>query len=346
MAGTGPRDEFVECAARPGVKPKGKLFRKQLLHWGEFVHPNLPSRKIKVDQDFADRLITNFSNGVCDIVQVPIVDAKNHHSEDPLRNMGEVIDLETDEKGIYALIDARKEEYASELGKTLIGASAMMNLDYTDTKTGEKVGPTLLHLAITNRPYITGLDSFDEVIAASADTSDEATVLLGAVGDEESDMPMSKDQMIEALRDEYDIDVDALLEMSAEREEMASLSNVLGSEELTLTDVADAVLELSQKNSEQEQVIGALIEERNELRLSAAEDEIDSLVHQGRILPKQRDRMLRLSMEDREAFEELLPDESLVSLSEEGVTTHQSTNSKSAEDEISRLIALSSGSTK
>jgi hypothetical protein len=163
MAGTGPRDEFVECAARPGVKPKGKLFRKQLLHWGEFAHPNLPGKKITVDEAFADKLITNFSRGVCDIVQVPIVDDKNKHTEDPLRNIGEVIDLERDDKGIYALVDARSEKYASELGKTLIGASAMMNLDYTDTKTGEKVGPTLLHMAITNRPYITGLDAFDEV---------------------------------------------------------------------------------------------------------------------------------------------------------------------------------------
>jgi len=134
MAGTGRRDEFVECAARPGVTPKGRLFRKQVLHWGEFLHPNLPGKKIKVDKEFADKLIANFSNGACDIVQVPIVDGKNHHTEDPLRNIGEVVGLETDDKGIYAVIDARKQ--ADELGKTLIGASAFMNLDYEDKRTG------------------------------------------------------------------------------------------------------------------------------------------------------------------------------------------------------------------
>lgn len=350
MAGTGPRDEFVECAARPGVKPKGRLFRKQLLHWGEFVHPNLPGQKINVDDAFADRLIANFSAGVCDIVQVPIVDAKNHHTEDPLRNMGEVVDLEKTDKGIYAVIDARKDEYAAELGKTLIGASAMMNLDYTDTRTGQKVGPTLLHMAVTNRPYITGLDSFDEVIAASADTSDEATVLLGAADDEETEMPMTADEMIAALKADHGIDVLALTAAAEQTVEqtanLTALSSALGGEELTVTDVAEAVLELSAKNTEQETVIAGLVAERDALRLSAAEEEIDRLVHEGRILPKQRDRMLSLSMNDRETFEDLLPDTSLVSLSEEGVTTFQSTNSKTAEDEIKRLLGLVHGTSE
>jgi hypothetical protein len=343
MAGTGPRDEFVECA-RAGVKPKGKLFRKQVLHWGDFVHPNLPGSKITVDEAFADKLITNFSRGVCDIVQVPIVDGGNKHTEDPLRNVGEVIDLERDEKGIYALIDARRPEYAAELGKTLIGASAMMNLDYTDTKTGEKVGPTLLHMAITNRPYITGLDAFDEVIAASADTSDEDTVLLGAADIEETNMPMTRDEMIAALKANHDIDVEALIESSVDGQELATLSSALGADvELSVGDVAEAVLELSAKNTEQAVQIETLMDERNTLKLSAAEGEIDVLVREGRILPKQRNRMLRLSMEDREAFEELLPETSLVSLSEDGVTTHESTNSKSAEAEIDRLVNLASG---
>jgi hypothetical protein len=48
-------------------------------------------------------------------------------------------------------------------------------------------------------------------------------------------------------------------------------------------------------------------------------------------------------MEDREAFEDILPDESLVSLSEEGVTTFESTHSKNNEDEIARILALSTG---
>lgn len=337
MAGTGPRDEFVECAARPGVTPKGRLFRKQLLHWGTFQHPNLPGQKINVDRPFADKLIANFAAGACDIVQVPIVDSKNKHSEDPLRNVGEVVDLETDDKGVYAIIDARKAEYADELGKTLIGASAMMNLDYTDTKTGQKVGPTLLHLAITNRPYITGLDAFNEVIAASADTPSETTVLLGAADPEEQ--PMTKDELIAALLADHGIDVESLLEAREAQTELAALSNALGSEDLSISDLADTMIALSEKSTEQADMIVALTDERDALKMSVLEDEVDGYVTQGRILPKQRERMLRLAMEDRETFDDLLPDDALVSLSEDGVTTHEST-SRDAESEIARFVAI------
>lgn len=341
------RDDFVECAARKGVTPKGKLYRKQILHMGSFTHPNLPGKKITVDEDFARKLVTNFSNGTCDIVQVPIVDGANKHVEDPLRNVGEVIDLDYDEKGVYAYVDARKAEYADELGKTLIGASAMMNLDYTDTRTGDKVGPTLLHVAITNRPYITNLSGFDEVIAASADTSDE-TVLLGAADDEETEMP-TLEEMLAALKEEHGIDVTALQEQAASADELASLSNVLGDEEtdgpLTLHDVAEAVLELSQTNTAQAEQIETLVAERDAARLSNAETEIDTLISEGRILPKQRETMLSLSMTARETFESLLPDEAIVSLSEDGVTTYEDTRGKGAEDETARLIALANGST-
>lgn len=334
MAGTGT-DAFVELSApRPGLKSKvqGKLYRKQILHLGEFQHPKVPGKKIKVDENFAQTLVRNFQNGVS-IVQAPIVDGNNKHTEDPDRNLGEVIDLDYDEKGVYAYLDARDSTRADKLGKTLIGASAMMNLDYEDTRTGERVGPTLLHMAVTNRPYITNLSPFEEVVGLSVDTSNEETVLLGAAELEEDDMPKSREELIAELKSAHGIDVDALLENGM------ALSNVLGSEsDLTVTDVAEAVLELSQTNAAQQEQIAALLAQNAEHRLSQATDEVDRLITEGRILPKQRDRMISLSMDDREVFEDLLPDTSLISLSEEGVTTHEVTTKVT--DEINRYLAL------
>lgn len=341
FAGTG-NDEFVECAARAGLKPKGRTFKKQILHFGSFAHPSLPGKKVVVDDKFADDLIRNFSDGVCDIVQVPIVDGQNKHTEDPNRNIGAVVDLTKDEKGIYAIIDARDNAYADKLGKTLIGASAMLNLNYTDTRTGARVGPTLLHTAITNRPYITKLDDFEEIVLSHADTSQEETVLLGAATTklENTSMPMTKEEMIAALKAEHGIDVDALV---TSHEETAALSNVLGEETVSMKDVAEAVLELSHKNEEQSAQIAALVEDNNTLKLSAAGAEIDSLIKAGRILPKQRDTMLRLSVEDRETFDALLPEESIVELSESGVTTHQDTKSDKVIADLQRYHAMARG---
>lgn len=332
MAGTGS-DAFVELAAgRPGLKAKtqGRLFRKQILHMGAFQHPKVPGKKIQVDEEFARTLVRNFQNGMS-IVQVPIVGGDNKHTEDPTRNVGEVIDLDYDEKGVYAYLDARNEEHAKNLGKTLIGASAMMHLDYEDTNTGEHVGPTLLHMAVTNRPYITKLAPFEEVVGLSADTSGEETILLGAVGNEEDDMPKTRDELVAELKSAHGIDVDELLTQS-KNNDLTALSNVLG-EDLTVTDVAEAVVELSAKNADQATLIASLLEEQEAVRTERATAEVDALIRQGRVLPKQRNTMISLSMSDRDTFDALVPDESIVSLSEFGVTTHEVTNSQTSEVE-------------
>ena len=120
----------------------------------------------------------NFDAGVCDIVQVPLANDKNEHSEDPLKNAGEVIGVEREGSKVYDLIDIRDPEIAQRIAdKRILGASAFLSLDYTDTSSGQKAGPALLHHCLTNRPYVTGLDDYEEVIAASAAGAGEVLVL-------------------------------------------------------------------------------------------------------------------------------------------------------------------------
>jgi NADH dehydrogenase/NADH:ubiquinone oxidoreductase subunit G len=364
--GTGS-DEFVECAARPGVVATGRTFRKQLLHFGSFAHPKVPGKRVIVDDAFADKLITNFSNKVCDIVQAPMVDDNNRHTENPEKNIGEVIDVQKDSKGIYAVIDVRDEDAAKKLGKTLIGASAMLSLDYKDTDSGTFCGPTLLHAAITNRPYITKLDGFEEIALSNADdepvlieTNENIAdtvnepVLLGAVTIEEDpvqEKPMTKEELIAALK-EQGIDVVALQKTADET--TAALSNIIDTDSDTLKDISTAVVELSHAKDElelklskqievaetQNSLIEQLVEESKALKLSAAEMEIDHLIEEGRILPKQKAAMLTLSVNDRETFDALLPEEAIVKLSEEGTTTHQDTRSIKVQEDLDRYSAM------
>jgi hypothetical protein len=351
-----PRSEFVTL----GRTPVGKTFKKHLLSYGQFAHPNIPGEKLSVDEAMVDTLISNFRSGVCDIVQVPVVDDQNRHVEDPFRNIGEVIDLTKEEDGLYATIDVRKNDAADNLGKTLLGISAMMHLDYTDTRSGEKVGPTLLHAAVTNRPYITNLKNFEEVIAASvADTDGEAPRVLMALTGEEH---MTKEEMIASLRDEHGIDVEALqmsasdeqtpaapaADMSEMVEAFAAVLKEAGSvslsrdpeTDISIKDVAEAVIELSQEKVALAEQVAELTSENEARKNAAIETEIDSLVQAGRILPKQRDAMLKLAREDRETFEALVPDNSLVSLSEDGVTVHEAPENEKLDEEVARLSAL------
>jgi hypothetical protein len=122
------RGQFVGLARTK----TGRLFRKQILHFGKFSHPAAPGGTLNVDRMFADTLVKNFNSGVSDIVQIPLAGGKNEHTEDPERNLGEVIGLETDEAGVHAVMDFRRS--ADAVGQTLLGASAMLNLDYTDTR--------------------------------------------------------------------------------------------------------------------------------------------------------------------------------------------------------------------
>lgn len=346
-----PRGEFLALARTPS----GRLFKKQILSFGAFTHPSDPTRKLTIDLSVAQRLVDNFKNGVCDIVQVPIVDDVNRHVEDPLRNAGEVVDLTIEDDGVYAVIDARKHQ--DDFGKILLGASAMMHMDYTDVRSGEKVGPTLLHVAVTNRPYITNLKDFEEIVAASADNSRDEVVFL--TPEEETEMP-TFEELKATLKSEHDIDLDAL-QAAAENapgpsadDLVAAMSNVLkdagvitpapeGDETVTVQDVAEAVIELSREKVALSSTLDQVLAERETERAAALEAEIDGYIEEGRILPKQRAGMLKLAREDRETFDTLLPEDSIVAMSAEGIDTHTAPVSQELERDIARLTALANG---
>lgn len=327
-----PRDEgYVELTKTAS----GALYRKMILPINvPFVHPKDPNTKITVTPGVAQSLVNNFNKGICDTVQVPIVNDENRHVEDPLRNAGEVLDLDYDDKGVYATIDARK--YSDDFGKTILGASAFMHLNYTDTKTGQKVGPTLLHVAATNRPYITGMSGFEEILA-SADIQDEKPVFLVAENEdtevslshENEDGLMTLEELKAALKEHgYDLDVlvaDAAkaAELSGQLENVQEELNLSAESAISVNELAEAVVELSNTSKAQATEIDALKAKNDTLELSAAENEVDALVRAGRVLPAQRDVMVKLSRSDRETFDALLPEKAIVSLSENGVTVHE-----------------------
>jgi hypothetical protein len=76
-----------------------------------------------------------------------------------------------------------------------------------------------------------------------------------------------------------------------------------------------------------------------ELATKNAENEIDGLVRLGYILPAQRDTMVRLSMTDRQTYEELLPAQPIIDLSyEDGVGEDDTVYQRDMDDEIQRIV--------
>lgn len=344
--------EFVELAATS----KGRLFKKQILKMdSSFVHPSNPQSKVKIDQQFASQLVNNFQHSG-NIVQFPMVNSKNQHVEDPGSNLGEVVDLTYDDKGVYATIDVRK--HAEDVGNTILGASAMMSLNYTDTETGEHIGPTLLHVAATNRPYLKSLEPYEAVALSD---SDAECVVLSAEDDQsgdqsgdESETEMDLPELLDVLKSEHGIDVAELQEQAshsgggADKELVAALSGVLlaakpdmvalsevDESDISVDEIAQGVVELSRDYA-------GLSDRISTMESSAAEKQVADLVSQGRILPAQQEAMLELRLSDPEMFDRLIPEESIVSLSEHGVTSHEGGATLEAVDEAARLIALQS----
>jgi hypothetical protein len=345
----GATGEFVELARTR----QGRLFRKHILNYGDLSYPDVKGGKVHIDDKFADSLIANFSSGVCPIVQVPVADRLNRHSEDPRDNIGEVVGIEKDSKSgkIYSLIDARDEKAADALGKTMLGASAMMHLNYKDTKTQKTVGPTLLHVAITNRPYVTDLDEFGEVLAASADGSNDAVLLTAP----KQEVPMDKEELIKALREEHGIDVAALTAKADQADEVANLTAGLrdkgvltlsNGESTSADDIVGAVADLGTKYVSLSNTLTEVVKASATERATAR---VEGLIKDGKIIPAEREARVELLLSAPELFEKMIPAEPIIALSNSGQGTERGSDfiagSQSADDnalieaEIARLTS-------
>lgn len=150
-----------------------KRWRKQIFPFGrEFMHPKDPKRVLRFTQEFARRMVENFNRGVRDIVPVPA-----EHSESWQDNHGRVVALEiVPERGVYGVLEVDDEADRAIREKRLAGVSASFAENYTDRETGSRIGPVLRHVALTNGPYIEGMDPFQAAVALSED--DDAADLV------------------------------------------------------------------------------------------------------------------------------------------------------------------------
>lgn len=352
----GETEGFVELARTKS----GRLFRKHLLSTGTLRHP-VTGEDVAVTDDFLTSLQRNFDAGVCDTVAVPLANDRNQHTEDPDRNIGEVIGTEVKDGKFYAVLDVRDADRADKLGKTYLGASAMLHLDYTDTKSGSKVGPTLLHACVTNRPYVTGLENYEEIVAATSDTSGDDAVLLvaetatvappaetgtssastteSAPTTEETTMgeqtatqeptTPSLEDLLTTLKNEHNIDVAGLQAQAAQGAQAAALSQTL------VKALGDAgVVKLTGADTETvstEDVVGAVAELANsntaltdrvhKLERADAEHAVDALIGEGKVMPAQRAGFVELKLTNPDMFAALVPAEPIIKLTNESGVT-------------------------
>jgi hypothetical protein len=322
-------DEFIELS---GKKSNYRVFRKHILNFGQLHYEG---KTIDVDEDFYAHLSENLKNGVC-VPSVPKVNGKNQHVEDPDNNIGRVIGLSRRGDKIYADFEARDPDAAKKLGdtKTYLGASAFFSTNYTDRRSNKRVGPTLLHVAVTNRPYVTALEDYEEVYLSEVVDSSGEAVLLTATPKE--NRKMTRDELFAALKADYDIDVPELQVRADDAEKRAEsavalsaqiYSDLVDAELVALSDSDDAPTYEDIKTAidtarEERVALSAQIAEMNEAQArSEADAKVQKLIDGAFITEDKREVYVKLAMTDNETYEALVPEEALVKLSEDGTST-------------------------
>jgi hypothetical protein len=219
-------------------------------------------------------------------------------------------------------------------------------MDYKDTRTNKRVGPTLLHTAITNRPYVTELDGFEEIIAASAPGADniQTVVLTSATPIQEEAMTYA--EWVAQGKAEFQTDVEALKLSAAQSVQLSNavrdnltehgLIQLSAGEDASPADAIAAVKGAGEKIVELSGTIDTMRTEA--LRLSA-DSEVQELVDAGRVLPKDKESYVELKLSNPDLFDKIVPEKPLVELSREaGVEgDDDASKKKTVDDELTRL---------
>jgi hypothetical protein len=193
-----------------------------------------------------------------------------------------------------------------------MGASAFLHMDYEDTRSGEKVGPALLHHCLTNRPHVVDLEPYQEIVAATADMEWESTEPVVLAQEEPS---MTKEELLAALKAEHGIDVESLQAEAGKQAGAAQLTQqivdalkgtgtvALSGEGVDAETITGAIVELAQTTKAQgEEITG--------LRRESAAREVDDFIEAGRLLPKSRNRAVEMVLSgDRDGLEDFLSPE-------------------------------------
>lgn len=224
----------------PEVRLNGRRFRKEILRFGRFRHPNPAFRDnskydLKFDSEFADKLIQNFLAGHVDSVKY-----LSNHDETTARAHGSVVELMKTDRGVDAIIEVEDKDKIKEVaammgdGKTLghgVSAGIDFGFELSESGKGKVDGPVLRHVAATPIPWIDKMKDWELVEQAHKNVNFGHDNYTGIplVPDEEDYDSMDMKALIARLSNETGKSEDevksALAELGIEDEESKTKKN-------------------------------------------------------------------------------------------------------------------------
>lgn len=138
-----------------GEHPQSKI---QVLRVGTFHHPVYG--KFEITDETLGSMIKNFKAKKPAPPTEMVVDYEHMGTADPpvkAPAAGWVKGLETDDGGLFALVEWTDDAVKEIKGKQYRFISPEFDLNYQDKDTGKRIGPTLISITLTNRPFIEGM---------------------------------------------------------------------------------------------------------------------------------------------------------------------------------------------
>ena len=163
-------------SSEPAQKLGSRMFRKQMMRYGRWLHPDAKDGELVVDRPFLEKVAENFHAGVRDTVPIPL----SHKDKGGITSIGRVVDVEVDDEGLWGYHLIAKPENAAKIDdEEWRDSSVLVEPDFVDKESGRSVGPALIHNAITNAAYMTGLAPF-EAVAFGEDAAETTVLDFGA----------------------------------------------------------------------------------------------------------------------------------------------------------------------
>ena len=153
----------------------------QLFKQGEFEHWS--GEKFNVNNDFIELMIDNFKALIANskdnkIIPIDYNHASLNYNAEDAKAAGWVLDLFTKEDGLYAKVEwtTKAKEYIENGEYRYI--SPEFGLDVTDEYGKEIQGPALFAAALTNRPFLKGMDALSLSIKNNKNKKESSNVKL------------------------------------------------------------------------------------------------------------------------------------------------------------------------
>lgn len=278
------RSSEVQVATGAGVAtPDAKLLRIQIFPISdEPLHHD--DGELLFDRAFAERLVANFK------AYPRAVPADYDHGTEALTGnpatglaAGWVKAVRIEGEAVFAYVEPTARALAHVESQEYRLASPALHLDWTNPETGKKQGPTLLSVALTNRPFLPRM--------APVEAIDRASVTLRA---REASAPMNTEAHV--------ADPKNLPAEGAEQPKTISLADhtaqIVAFKD-QITTLSDQVKALTDRAAKAEGEVKAL---RDEKAKAEAEGDVEKLLAAGKALPAQKPGLLAFRLADPKSF--------------------------------------------